>query len=134
MAQAMTTTEKRAVATGSDGEATRDVPTYLPATDIYETAEDVVVIADLPGVPPENVDVSLERQQLTIRGRLPIKAHEGYRRALAEYGEGDFERSFTLTDAIDRERIEASHRNGVLMLRLPKAERARSRRIQVQAA
>ena len=71
---------------------------------------------------------------LSIRGRVRQQPHEGYRRVYAEYGEGDFERVFTLSEDIDRDHIEASHKDGVLTLQLPKAATAKTRKIDVKAA
>lgn len=134
MAQEMTTKAKRGVTPAEQGEVTRSAVVYRPDTDIYETEDHVVVVADMPGVPPADVDVNLERRVLTIRGHVRRQAHDGYRRVHAEYGEGDYERVFTLSEEIDRDRIEASHKNGVLTLKMPKAESAKTRKITVKAA
>lgn len=133
MAQEVATTRKREVASGN-GEATRMANIYAPATDIFETQDHVVLVADMPGVAPDGVDISLERRVLTIRGRAAAHAHDGYRRAYQEYGEGDYERVFTLSEEIDRDKIEAEHKNGVLTLRMPKAESAKTKKISVKAA
>lgn len=134
MAQEITATKKREVARDDGGEATRSAVVYRPDTDIYETEDHVVLVADMPGVAPENVDISLERRVLTVRGRAPAEAHDGYRRVHAEYGEGDFERMFTLSEDIDGDHIVASHKNGVLTLKMPKAESAKAKKIKVKAA
>ncbi|MEW5424064.1 Hsp20/alpha crystallin family protein [Amorphus sp. 3PC139-8] len=134
MAQEMTTTAKREVTPTEQGEVTRSAVVYRPDTDIYETEDHVVLVADMPGVAPADVDVNLERRVLTIRGHVHRQAHDGYRRVHAEYGEGDYERVFTLSEEIDRDRIEASHKNGVLTLKMPKAESAKTRKITVKAA
>jgi HSP20 family molecular chaperone IbpA len=107
---------------------------FSPVTDIYETKDHVVVMADMPGVAPDAVDITLEKRVLTIRGRASIHAHDGYRRAYQEYREGDYERSFVLSEEIDREKIEAEHKNGVLTLRMPKSTAAKTRKIGVKAA
>lgn len=133
MAQEIATPEKREVGRTDGGEATRAAAVYMPATDIYETDGHVVLVADMPGVAPDGVDIGLERRVLTIRGRMPAESHDRYRRIHAEYGEGDFERVFTLSEEIDRDRIEASHRSGVLTLKMPKAESAKPRKIEVKA-
>jgi HSP20 family molecular chaperone IbpA len=133
MAQEVATTRKREVAPGN-GEATRTANVYAPATDIFETEDHVVLVADMPGVAPDGVDISLERRVLTIRGHAAAYSHDGYRRVYQEYGEGDYERVFTLSEEIDREKIEAEHKNGVLTLRMPKAESAKTKKITVKAA
>lgn len=133
MAQEMTTTGKRQVA--ADGaEATRASLVFRPNADIYETEDRVVVVADMPGVAPENVDITLERRVLTIRGRIQAEGHSGYRRIYAEYGEGDFERVFTVSEDIAQDQIRASHRDGVLTLELPKADTAKTKKIEVKAS
>lgn len=134
MAQEMVTTGKQEVARGDGSEATRPALVYRPTTDIYETEEQVVVVADMPGVAPEDVDVTLERRVLTIHGRVPDVQHEGYRRVYAEYGEGDFERVFTVSEEIDRDRIQATHKDGVLTLHLPKSAAAQTKKIDVNAS
>lgn len=108
-------------------------PVFLPPADIYETKDNIVVMAEMPGVPPDGVEITLERRMLTIRGRSAANEHSGYQRVYNEYADGDYERVFTLSDNIDRDRIEASLRDGVLHLTLPKAEAARARRIELKA-
>jgi HSP20 family protein len=134
MTQEMTSATKRETSRANQGEATRSGTVYTPAADIYETEDMVVVVADLPGVAANDLDVSLERRVLTIRGHVPPERHEGYALLHAEYGEGDYERVFTLSEEIDEKGIEASHSNGVLTLKMPKAEAARSRKIEVRAS
>lgn len=133
MAQQMTTTVNRELTPSSAGEATRPAAVSMPPADIYETQDHVVLVADMPGVAPGDVDVSLERRVLTIRGHVPVETHEGYRRVHTEFGERDFQRVFALSEEIDRDLIEASHKNGVLTLKLPKAELARTRKIEVKS-
>lgn len=134
MAQHMTTIKKRAVARGDGAPAPRPAVVYRPDTDIYETEDHVVVVADMPGVGPDDVEVTLENQVLTIRGRVAGHVHEGYREVYAEYGVGDFERAFTLSEEIDRDHIKASHKDGVLTVELSKVAAAKAKKISVQAA
>lgn len=107
---------------------------YRPLTDIYETDAHVVLMAELPGVDPDGVDVTLEERTLTIRGRLPALPREGFRQVYAEYGEGDFERVFTLSDGVDREGLSARFKHGVLTLEIPKSAQAKRTRIPVSTA
>ena len=116
------------------GESARGATLYRPIADIVETQTGVVVQIEMPGVPSEDVEISVERRVLTVRGRARLTAPEGYRLAYAEYGEGDYERSFTLSQDIDEARIAAEMRNGVLTLTLPRAETAKPRKIDVKAA
>lgn len=135
MAQAMTPSSKQEVTRpAGNGQAMRPALLYQPNADIYETDDRIVVTLDMPGVAPDDVDVTLERGVLTIRGRTPGHPHEGYRRVYAEYGEGDYERVFTLSETIDQERIKAVHTNGVLNLELPKSPAAQPKRIAVKGA
>ena len=126
-------TEKQEV-TGVDGaERTRARKVYAPRVDIYETHEAIVAVADMPGVDESSVDITLEKNVLTINGYVEPGQPESYSLAYAEYGVGDYQRSFTLSDEIDREKIEATVKNGVLRLYLPKAGPAKARRISVKA-
>lgn len=115
-----------------NGEGTRR-PVYRPATDIFETDDHVVLLADMPGVGPEDVEVTLERRALTIRGYAHPPAPDGYRHVYGEYRTGDYERVFTLTEDIDQDDIRATTGNGVLRLELPKAASAKPKRIEVKA-
>ena len=94
---------------------------FLPLADIYETDGEVVVLADMPGVNADHVDITLERNVLTIQGRAESAQPEGHDLAYAEYEIGDFTRSFTLSEQVDREGIEAKMTDGVLTLTLPKS-------------
>jgi len=114
-------------------ETTRPGVYFQPAVDILETSEELLVLADMPGVPPEGLDVRLEGDVLTIDGRPQTEGYDGLKPLHVEYNVGGFHRRFTLGEAVDRDAIKAELRNGVLKLRLPKAERAKSRRIDVLA-
>jgi len=109
-------------------------PIFLPPADICETNDAIVVMAEMPGVGPDEVDITLERRVLTIRGRSSANEHTGYQRVYNEYADGDYERVFTLSEAIDRDKIEATLRDGVLHLVLPKAEPARARKIELKTS
>jgi HSP20 family molecular chaperone IbpA len=88
----------------------------------------------MPGVDHDGVDITLERRVLTVRGRSTTCEHTGYQRVYNEYADGDYERVFTLSENIDRDRIEATLKDGVLHLVLPKAETAKPRRIELRAS
>lgn len=121
-------------ATESGVEQTRDRRVFVPRVDIYESGDDLIVVADMPGVDENNVDITLEQDRLTIVGRVDPVTPNGYTLAYAEYAEGDYRRTFTLSNEIDRDHIEATMSNGVLRLRLPKAAPAKARKIAVKAA
>jgi len=105
-------------------ERTRERPVYSPRTDIYETEDRVVLVADMPGVDEQSIDVTLERNVLTITGRTREVAPEGYRLAYAEFERGDYQRSFALSNQADRDGIQASMKDGVLRVSVPKAKPA----------
>ncbi len=112
-------TEKQEVAE-SGAERTRDRLAFVPRVDIYETDETIVVVADMPGIDENSVDITLEKNVLTINGYVEPVQPENYSLAYAEYRVGDYERSFTLSNEIDQDNIEATLKDGVLTLHLPK--------------
>jgi HSP20 family molecular chaperone IbpA len=116
------------------GERTRPRPVYTPRTDIYETDKGLVLVVDMPGVRSDNADLSLERNVLTIRGRIDDRPPQGFSPIYREYEPGDFERVFTLSEDVDAGAIEAQAKDGVFRLLLPKAGPAQTRRIQVKAS
>jgi HSP20 family protein len=134
MAQQVSTTNQRTSATTGNREQQPNRPVFVPASDIYETKDSIVVLAEMPGVAPDAIDITLERRVLTIRGRSAGSEHAGYQRVYNEYADGDYERVFTLSENIDRDRIEATLKDGVLHLTLPKAETAKPRRIELKAS
>jgi len=114
--------------------ARQDRRILKPRIDLYEADEVIVLVVDLPGVKEQDIDVTLEKDHLTIYGAVEDRAPEGYRRVYSEFCYGDFERSFLVSNEIDRDNIEASFDNGVLTLSLPKAETAKARKIALQSA
>jgi HSP20 family protein len=104
----------------SEAESTRDRPTFVPRVDIYEMDEAIGLVANMPGVDSESVDIMVEDNVLTINGNVDFAEPEGHSLSYAEYRVGDYQRSFRLSSGIDREQIEASLKDGVLRLRLPK--------------
>lgn len=104
---------------------------YTPSVDIIEHREDVVLLADMPGVDEKSVDLTLEKDLLTIHGSVERTEHEKHRLVFSEYRVGDYERSFKLSDEIDREKITATVKDGVLKLVLPKADKAKTKKIPV---
>ncbi|HEY3910689.1 MAG TPA: Hsp20/alpha crystallin family protein [Stellaceae bacterium] len=132
MAQELRTVEQPArQVTGNERGAER--PVFVPPADIYETGDSIVVLCEMPGVASDAVDITLERRVLTIRGRGADQQYSGYQRVYTEYAAGDYERVFTLSENIDRDRIEASEADGVLHLVLPKAAPAKARRIELKS-
>ena len=115
-------------------EFTRARRVFMPRADIYEMPEAIVLVADMPGVDEKGVDITLEKNVLTISGHVePEKMAENARLAYEEYEVGDYQRVFTLSDEVDREHIEAALKNGVLRVTLPKAGAAKTKKISVKA-
>jgi HSP20 family protein len=106
--------------------------TWAPSVDIYETEHELVVKADLPDVKPEELDIRVENNILTIRGerKFEKKVDEGnYLRVERSYG--SFSRSFALANTVNTEAIKAEYQNGVLTLTVPKREEAKPKQIKV---
>jgi HSP20 family protein len=117
----------------SAGEGTRPGPVFIPGVDILETQDEIVVLADMPGVDGKNVEIDLKDNQLTIRGRIDPVVSEKEVSLYSEFGWGDYLRSFTLSNLINQERITAKMDQGVLRLTLPKAEKLKPKKITVSA-
>jgi HSP20 family molecular chaperone IbpA len=112
-------------------ETTRSQERYVtPPVDIYEAGEGLVVKADLPGVAKENLDVRVENNLLTLRGK-PVHSAPGDP-IYSEYGLMNFFRQFELNERVDQQKISAELKHGVLTLKLPKAEEAKPRKIDVK--
>lgn len=130
MSNAMTQAEKQT------GEVSRPEntyqTTYVPRFDIWEGNDELLLMGDLPGVAPENLDIRFEDRELTIYGKV-CPRQQGIQFLYGEYGIGNFHRSFTIGEAIDTEKISAEMHNGVLTLHLPKSEKAKPRRIEVKS-
>ena len=109
--------------------------TWAPAVDVYEDKDSVLLHVELPGVEPDDVELSVEDSTLTIRGRREFARdvdQENYRRVERRYGE--FVRTFTLPPTADAERVHASFDKGVLTVEVPKKEEAKPRRIEIKAS
>jgi HSP20 family protein len=133
MAQELTTQSGRDMTEHSSSNGLGAM-TFTPAVDIFEKGETTIIMADMPGVAADDIDVTLERQVLTLKGHVKPHAPEGYRRLSAEYREGDYMRVFTLSDEVDQKKIKADFKNGVLRLELPRAVEAKPKKISVKAA
>lgn len=126
--------EKQEMVPAEETERTRETCCFVPRADIYEAEDRIIVVTDMPGVSAESLDVTLEKNTLTINGYVEPEVPEGYSLAWAEYQIGDYQRSFRISDEIDRDQIEATIKNGVLHLDLPKSTAARTRKISVKTA
>lgn len=106
---------------------------WLPACDVFEDKDAVKIVAEIPGVDPEDVKISLENNLLTIRGEKKQQAEEKTERVHRyERSYGAFERTFSLPTTVDPDRIAAAYEQGILTVSIPKAERARPREIPVK--
>ena len=116
-----------------DGEPTQAGVYYSPAVDIFETEDAITLLADLPGVEKDGLDINVEDRQLTITG-LVKEPEEKLQPVYSEYGVGGYTRNFKLGDTIDQSKISASLKDGVLELVLPKADRLKPRKIEIATA
>ena len=105
---------------------------YTPPADVFETTETIEVVTDMPGVDEDSLEITLERNVLTLDGHTVVRDPPGMALTYSEYEVGNYHRAFTLSDEIAREGIKATMRNGVLHLSLPKAGPAKARRIEVR--
>jgi HSP20 family protein len=116
---------------GRTGEESNLTP-WAPDVDIYETEHELVVKADLPDVNPQDLDIHVENNILTIRGERKFEnkvKEENYLRVERAYG--SFSRSFSLANSVNSEAIKADYQNGVLTLSIPKREEAKPKQIKV---
>ena len=104
---------------------------YVPYTDIYETEDDLTLVMEMPGVEKENMDVSIEDDVLQVDGRIDFSNYTAMQPVYTEYNVGHYTRKFHLSNRIDREKISATVDDGVLTLKLPKAEEAKPRKIKI---
>jgi HSP20 family protein len=117
----------------SDDDASAATANWAPSVDITENDKAFTLIADIPGVDPKDIDISMEKGVLTIKGERSsenVEEGENYRRV--ERQTGQFYRRFTLPDSADADKIEARSEHGVVKITIPKQEVAVSRRIEVK--
>jgi HSP20 family protein len=127
--QALEVREKKELV--SRDEKTVPVRYYMPATDIQETEDSLLVVMEMPGVEKKDIDVNVENDVIRIEGRIDPAKYEGLDPLYTEYNVGHFARSFTVSNKIDRHRIDARLEDGVLTLTLGKAKEAMPRRIEI---
>jgi len=104
-----------------------------PLADIIETEEKYLIVADIPGCSEKDVNITLEKNVLTIHGTNSTEFPENKTLILSEFSLGDYHRSFVISDKIDQEKIVANVKNGVLHLTLPKSGPAKSQNIKIKA-
>ncbi|MDM0084373.1 Hsp20/alpha crystallin family protein [Variovorax sp. J31P179] len=125
------TSESSSVPARSDERRFADA-TLTPPVDVIEDSSGITLYADLPGVPRDKLHLNVESDLLTIEGEIDLSVPEGLQSSHTEVGLGRFHRTFTLSKELDTEKISAELAQGVLKLRIPKAEHAQPRRINVQ--
>jgi HSP20 family protein len=106
---------------------------YEPDVDVLEDRDAIRIVADMPGVEQEGVDVSFENGVLRIEGRSRVEAPAGYEPVVREYGLGTFRRTFAVSEAVNVDGIKARIRHGVLEVTLPKREQVKARRIAIES-
>jgi len=115
----------------ADKERTRGGRYFRPAVDILEKADELLVVADVPGAQRDKIDVHFEDGSLTISAEVEPRQSEQTEYLLEEYGVADYYRTFQVSEAIDSGRITAEFAEGVLTLHLPKAETSKPRKITI---
>ena len=125
---------KEEVATPEGAERTRECQCFVPRADIYEQDDQLVIVADIAGADEGSIDITLDKEILTINAHVSPETFEDFALSTAEYDVGDYQRSFRISDEIDRQEISAAVKHGVLRVYLPKASEALSHKINVKAA
>ena len=130
--KALQAKEKAEVTTPA--EQTRPGAVFTPAVDIFETDKEITLLADMPGVKTDCLNIDLHENVLSLDGDVQSPEGGDERDVFREYRTGKYYRQFTLSQMIDQSKIEAAMKDGVLRLRLPKVEAAKPRKIAVKAS
>lgn len=112
----------------------RDEPSLLPPVDVVEDATGITLYADMPGVPRDKLNLRVEGDQLTLEGEMALPLPPGMAASHAEVTLSRYRRAFTLSKELDADKVNAELSNGVLRVRIPKAEHAQPRKISVQVS
>ena len=105
---------------------------YVPQTDIFEDEDKLTVVMEIPGVARSDLSIDLERDQLSVEGRIDFSKYDGMEPVHTEYNVGHYKRAFTLSNKIDHGKISAELKDGVLTLALPKLDETKPRKIPVR--
>jgi HSP20 family protein len=108
-------------------------PIFTPPADILEKGDTVVLLVDVPGADPASLDVTLDKHVLTIEARVTVAAPEGYAPEHIEFQNGTYERRFVFSERMDGDHIDATLKDGVLRLTVPKAPDTAAKKISVKA-
>ena len=119
------------VTNGGKG-AKREESALLPPVDVFEDADAITLCADLPGVPKDKLSLRVEADTLTIEGEISLATYKGMEATHAEVQLPRYRRAFTLGAELNSDKVEAEFRQGVLKLRIPKAEHAKPRKIEIK--
>lgn len=130
----MTTRPSNTAASPASAADARDEPALLPPVDVIEDATGITLYADLPGVPKERLNVRVEGETLLLDAELAVSVPQDMQASHAEVQRKRYRRAFTLSRELDPDKVSAELSQGVLRLRIPKAEHAQPRRIAVQVA
>jgi len=133
MTGAIVERKKEEVSSPQHGEHVRNKRVFVPHSDIYETKDSIFVLADMPGVNEQSIDITLEKNVLTIQGFTTPQEVEGLKMVYCECPAGNYRRVFLLSEEVDRDSIEGTVKNGVLKLVLPKSPKAMARKITVKS-
>jgi HSP20 family protein len=116
------------------GQSSADTRALLPRVDVLEDERGITLLADLPGVPRDGLDIKVDGETLTIEGSIATATPQALQPAYVELRAPRFRRAFTLSRELDTGHIEANLKDGVLNLRIPKLEHAQPRRISVNVS
>lgn len=130
-AKELQVSEKKELA--SPAEQTKDGLVFTPNVDIFETETEITLLADIPGVKPDDLNIDLKDNVLTLAGDVKPDESDAEKPVYSEYRTGSYYRQFSISEVIDQSKIEAHVTDGVLRLALPKVAKAAPRRITVQA-
>ena len=123
--------DKKAV---SRSERAKEVETLLPRVDVFEDKDGILLVADLPGVPKDKLELRVDNDTLTVEGEIATDMPDDMEAVYAEVRLARYRRAFTLSSELDTARIDAQFRDGVLNLRIPKHTHAQPRQIKVKVA
>ena len=127
-------TQSTATASRDESAAERQEGALLPPVDVVEDSTGITLYADLPGVPRNKLDVRVEGDQLNIEAELALPMPQGMTPSHAEVSRARYRRAFTLSKELDAEKVSAELSQGVLRVRIPKAEHAQPRKISIQVS
>ncbi|SFP29222.1 Hsp20/alpha crystallin family protein [Pseudomonas borbori] len=116
------------------GESAEELQTLLPRVDVFENKDGILLLADMPGVPKDKLELRVENDTLLIEGEIAPDTPENMEAVYAEVHLSRYRRAFSLSSELDTSRIDAQLRDGVLNLRIPKQAHAQPRKIEVKVA